>query len=62
MVPDTETWKIIVTIASPCMIDDMKKVLVCKAKNSVDAMVIIPLIREKPDSLERPMTMDFGEN
>ncbi len=62
MVPDTETWKIIVTIASPYMIGDMKKVLVCKAKNSVDAMVIIPLIREEPDSLERPVTMDFGEN
>lgn len=62
MVPDTESWKILVTIGAPYMIGDMKKVLVCKAKNSVDAMVIIPLIREEPDVQERPITMDFGDN
>lgn len=48
LAPENESWTVRITVDEPYAFGDIQKVLVCKAPNAVDAMIIFPLVREDP--------------
>lgn len=59
MVPEVEQWTVQATVFEPYLIGDVTKVLVCKAKGAVDALVVVPLEKNVPTVEQHPQTIEF---
>ena len=59
LVPVNEGWTFSASVLPPYLIGDIKDVIMIRAGDWVDAMMIIPLIKEVPDKDEGPIIMDL---